>query len=221
MCPRMGLSGTLALANSGHPRRAADVGSRSRVVPDPDASSRSAAAIEVIDFCSRAVAPRFWAQPAASASLGGEEVRNAARARARRQYRFQAIGHAACCPRARQRVWESEIGAHTACVPAALLTVLRMLLAGRMSSARGVSTDTALLIQTSPRCPRCRGAPASACSGEASCGLVGRSVGAWSHGTICTCTQPSGRRGRRRGWWGEGETCQGRAGWLETSSVKL
>ena len=39
-----------------------------------------------------------------------------------------------------------------------------LLVAGMMTSARAVASGTALVLQSSPRCPRCRGPPSSTCS---------------------------------------------------------
>ena len=87
-----------------------------------------------------------------AASLWSEAVRDAPRAHVARQYRVQSIGHAACSPPARLRVRESENWTLTTRVSTLLLTVLPMLLAGRMSSARAVAADTALVLRSTPRC---------------------------------------------------------------------
>ena len=96
---------------------------------------------------------------------------------------------AACCPRARQRVSESENWILTTRESTVLLTVLHMLLAGMMSSVRALASDTALVLQSSPRCPRCRGAPSTTCSWARRPGCQwGRGMGAWSHMPRCMPT---------------------------------
>ena len=89
---------------------------------------------------------QVWSATADAQHSESAEVRDAARAHAPRQYLIPAFADAPCCPRARQGEHESEICARTS-VRAVLLTVLHMLLAGRMSSAHAASVGTALVLQ--------------------------------------------------------------------------